>query len=168
MDIGGFIMAKDRVLKRWQHVGGAVVLIAGLATMYACSASASGATTKGDGAAAVAEKAEKNGAAQPAAQAVIDVASASAIEQPIVRTLRVTGSFSADEQAQVAAETAGRVVKTPVERGSRVKAGDLLIQISAVQTAAQLDEAQANLARTAAGLGLKEGERFDVERVPDV
>src|SRR5262249_17935102 len=142
-------MSNDRVLKKWQHVAAAAVLLAGLATMYACSSSASGATAKG----ATTQTTTKNSAAtaarngdapQPAGQAVIDVTAAGAIEQPIVRTLRVTGSFSADEQAQVAAETAGRVVKTPVERGSRVKAGDSLNQISAVQTAAQFDEAQAN------------------------
>src|SRR5690242_7278332 len=155
-------MSNDQVLKALRRVAGITALLAGMAAVSACS-SASGATRSG-------EAGKQNGpnAAEAAPSAVIEVASASAVEQPIVRTLRVTGSFTADEQAQVAAETAGRVVKTPVERGSRVKEGDLLIQISAVQTAAQLDEARANLARTAAGLGLKDGEPFDVEKVPDV
>jgi RND family efflux transporter MFP subunit len=156
-------MSNDRVLKTMRRAVGTVALVAGLAAMYACSSSASGATKN----AAATAGASKDGAADAAAT-VIEVGAAAAIEQPITRTLRVTGSFSADEQAQVAAETAGRIVKTPVERGSRVKQGDLLIQISAVQTSAQLDEAQANLARTAAGLGLKGTEPFDVERVPDV
>jgi RND family efflux transporter MFP subunit len=156
-------MSNDQVLKALQRVAGITALLAGMAAVSACS-SASGATKSG-------EAGKQNGpnAAEAAQSAVIEVASASAVEQPIVRTLRVTGSFSADEQAQVAAETAGRVVKTPVERGSRVKEGDLLIQISAVQTAAQLEEARANLAKSAAGLGLsKDGEPFDVEKVPDV
>jgi RND family efflux transporter MFP subunit len=153
-------MSNDRMLKTLQRVAGITALLAGLATVSACSSSASGATKTGD--------AGKQDAAVAAQAAVIDVAAAPAVEQPIVRTLRVTGSFSADEQSQVAAETAGRVVKTPVERGSRVKEGDLLIQISAVQTGAQAEEARANLARSAAGLGLKDGEPFDVERVPDV
>jgi RND family efflux transporter MFP subunit len=159
-------MSNVPTLKKLQQIAGAAALVAGLATIYACSSNASGAPKS----AAATAPASKDGVAPLStdAPAVIDVAAAAAIEQPIVRTLRVTGSFSADEQAQVAAETAGRVVKTPVERGSRVKEGDLLIQISAVQTSAQLEEAQANLARTAAGLGLKSGEAFDVERVPDV
>ncbi len=152
---------RSGILKTLPRVAGALVLAASLATVYACSSSASGETKNAD-------KAEKADKASKTGDAVIDIAAASAVEQPITRTLRVTGSFSADEQAQVAAETAGRVVKTPVERGSRVKQGDLLIQISAETTTAQLDEAQANLARTAAGLGLKDGEPFDVEQVPDV
>jgi RND family efflux transporter MFP subunit len=170
-------MSTDRTLKTVRQIVGGAALIAGLATMAACSSSASGApngAAKAGSTASASAPAGKDGASGATsagaadAAAVIEVAAASAIEQPIVRTLRVTGSFSADEQAQVAAETAGRVVKTPVERGSRVKSGDLLVQISAVQTAAQLDEAQANLARTAAGLGLKGSEPFDVEKVPDV
>jgi RND family efflux transporter MFP subunit len=159
-------MSNVRMLKTLPRAVAIVAVLAGLATAYACSSAASGATkSAAAGAQGAAATADGAGAATAA---VIEVAAAAAIEQPIVRTLRVTGSFSADEQAQVAAETAGRIVKTPVERGSRVKEGDLLIQISAVQTSAQLDEARANLARTAAGLGLKDGERFDVERVPDV
>jgi RND family efflux transporter MFP subunit len=164
-------MSNDRPLKKLQQIVGITALVAGLATIYACSSSASG-EPKGHAAATTSAgaTANKDGVAPMSAEApaAIEVAAAAAIEQPIVRTLRVTGSFSADEQAQVAAETAGRVVKTPVERGSRVKEGDLLIQISAIQTSAQLDEAQANLARTAAGLGLKGGEPFNVENVPDV
>jgi RND family efflux transporter MFP subunit len=152
---------RHRMLKTLPRIIGAVALVGALATAYACSSSAAGATKDKGNATATSTPAD------PIAT-VVDVASASAIEQPITRTLRVTGSFSADEQAQVAAETAGRVVKTPVERGSRVKQGDLLIQISAEQTTAQLDEAEANLARTAVGLGLKDGEPFDVEKVPDV
>ena len=41
---------------------------------------------------------------------------------PIDRYLRVTGSLMADAQAEVSAETAGRVIETPVERGTRVSA----------------------------------------------
>jgi RND family efflux transporter MFP subunit len=163
LSVGGIIMSNVRVLKTLPRVAATTALLAGLATAYACSSSASGATKS-----AAATQETTTTAAGATAPAVIDVAAAAAIEQPIVRTLRVTGSFSADEQAQVAAETAGRIVKTPVERGSRVKEGDLLIQISAVQTSAQLEEACANLARTEAGLGIKDGASFDVERVPDV
>ncbi len=42
-----------------------------------------------------------------------------AVEQPIARFIRATGTLTAEEQADVAAETAGRVVATPVERGTR-------------------------------------------------
>ena len=86
----------------------------------------------------------------------------------IDRFLRVTGSLLADEQAEVSAEAAGRVVETPVERGSRVRQGDLLVRISAAETSAQLQEAEANAGQIEARLGLAGGGALDPARVPDV
>jgi membrane fusion protein (multidrug efflux system) len=67
-----------------------------------------------------------------------------ATEQPIARFIRATGSLMAEDQADVAAEVAGRVIATPVER-----------------------EAEANAAQIEARLGLKSG-TFDVNAVPEV
>ena len=86
----------------------------------------------------------------------------------IDRFLRVTGSLVADEQAEVSAEAAGRVVAVSVERGSAVTQGTVLIRISATETSAQLQEAEANAAQIEARLGLTAGESFDPKRVPDV
>lgn len=86
----------------------------------------------------------------------------------IDRYLRVTGSLVADAQAEVSAETAGRVLETPVERGSRVGEGALLVRISPSETSAQLQEAEANAAQIEARLGLQAGQPFDRTRVPDV
>src|SRR4029079_7766791 len=61
-----------------------------------------------------------------------------------------------------------RVIATPVERGSRVGAGAVLVQLSTEQASAQVAEAEANAARIAAGLGLTGDHHFDAERVPDV
>ncbi len=144
--------------------------ILGVPLAMALAVAASGCTTaKGapDDRSAHDRSASERGATA-ATSAPIAVTAVTAIEQPISRTLRVTGSLTADEQAEVSAETAGRVVRTPVERGSRVKAGDLLIQLSTEQTHAQLQEASANAARIAAGLALTPDAPFDVERVPDV
>ena len=88
--------------------------------------------------------------------------------RPIDRYLRVTGSLAADEQAEVGAETSGRVVETPVERGTRVVAGAVLVRISASETSAQLQEADANAQQIEARLGLASGQSFDPLRVPDV
>src|SRR5438552_1871077 len=60
---------------------------------------------------------------QPAAPPPVSIAAAAAVEQPIARFIRVTGTLMAEEQADVAAETAGRVVSAPVERGSPVAQG---------------------------------------------
>lgn len=98
----------------------------------------------------------------------VAVAAATVESRAIERYLRVTGSLAADEQAEVSAETAGRVVETPVERGSSVAAGTVLVRISAAETSAQLQEAEANAAQIEARLGLAAGRTFDPERVPDV
>jgi multidrug resistance efflux pump len=73
----------------------------------------------------------------------------------------------AEEQADVAAETAGRVVSAPVERGTPVTDGAELIRLLAAETDAQLKEAEANAAQIEARLGLTSG-TFDVNAVPEV
>jgi RND family efflux transporter MFP subunit len=102
-------------------------------------------------------------AAEPLSIAAIPVES-----RAIDRYLRVTGSLVADAQAEVSAETAGRVIETPVERGTRVGEGALLVRISPSETTAQLQEADANAAQMEARLGLVPGQPFDRTRVPDV
>jgi RND family efflux transporter MFP subunit len=112
----------------------------------------------------------------PAAAATVSAAAADAVvlstvaveSKPLDRYLRVTGSLAADEQAEVSAELAGRVIATPVERGTRVAAGALLVRVSPAETAAQLQEAEANAGQIEARLGLNPGESFDPRRVPEV
>ena len=103
--------------------------------------------------------------AEPAA---VTVAVATAVEQPITRFIRVSGTLIAQEDAEVAAEVAGRVEATPVERGSPVAAGAELIRIAATEAEAQAAEAQANAAQIEARLGIASGAAFEVERVPEV
>ncbi len=98
----------------------------------------------------------------------LTIAATTVERRPIDRYLRVTGSLAADEQAEVSAETAGRVVATPVERGSRVAEGTLLVRVSDTETSAQLAEAEANAGQIEARLGLTAGQPFDATRVPDV
>jgi RND family efflux transporter MFP subunit len=106
--------------------------------------------------------------AAAAAPAPTPVTVAAVESRPIDRYLRVTGSLIADEQAEVSAETAGRVMEIPVERGSRVERGALLARISATETSAQLDEAMANAAQIESRLGLTPKQPFDAARVPEV
>ena len=111
---------------------------------------------------------EHTSAAAPAEAAPVAVRVATVQSQPIDRFLRVTGSLSADEHAEVAAEIGGRIVGTPVERGTRVSAGTVLVRLSATEADASLREAQANAAQLEARLGLTAGQAFDAARVPDV
>ena len=104
----------------------------------------------------------------PAPAAAIAIAPVAAVERPIVRFIRVSGTLMAEEQADVAAETAGRVVATLIERGTKVAEGTELIRLSATETDAQVKEAQANAAQIAARLGLTTAAAFDVSAVPEV
>lgn len=121
------------------------------AAVSSCGTGVQGESTAGD-------------AAAPAAA----VAVATAVEQPIARFLRVTGTLAAEEEAEVAAEVQGRVVATPVERGTRVAEGAVLIQVADAEMQAQLAEAEANAAQIEGRLGLRDGGEFSVDRVPDV
>ena len=102
-------------------------------------------------------------AAAKAEPPVIDAAPVDS--RSIDRYLRVTGSLVADEQAEVSAEAAGRVVAVSVERGTHVAQGAVLVRISGTETSAQLQEAEANAAQIEARLGLSAGQSFDPKRV---
>ena len=100
--------------------------------------------------------------------AAVNVTAITAAEQPIARFIRVSGTLTAQEDAEVAAEIAGRVIATPLERGSLVRVNDPLIEIASTDVEAQAREAEANAAQIEARLGLAGGAAFDVERVPEV
>ena len=106
--------------------------------------------------------------AKSANPAAVPVAVTAAVEQPITRFIRVTGTLAAQEQADVAAETQGRVVATPVERGTRVAEGGDLIRIAPAEASAQAAEAEANAAQIESRLALGESGTFDLDRVPEV
>jgi multidrug efflux pump subunit AcrA (membrane-fusion protein) len=121
------------------------------------------------GVTAIACGTDANGSgAPPAEAAAVSVKTAAAVEQQITRFIRVTGTLTAQEEAEVAAEIAGRVVSTPVERGTLVRAGGDLIRIAAAEVEAQAREAEANAAQIEARLGNPDDEGFDIDRVPEV
>jgi RND family efflux transporter MFP subunit len=113
-------------------------------------------------------RAEVSTEASAASAAPAPVAVTPVESRAVDRYLRVTGSLLADEQAEVSAETAGRVVEIPIERGTRVQQGTLLARISATETSAQLQEAEANAAQIESRLGLTPGQPFEAKQVPDV
>src|SRR5947209_19859024 len=105
-----------------------------LAALLLAAPLASGACSSGDA----------KGKDQPSAPAAIAVAPTAAVEQPIARFIRATGTLMAEEQADVAAETAGRVVSAPVERGTPVSPGVEPAGLAAKETDAQVKEDEAN------------------------
>jgi membrane fusion protein, multidrug efflux system len=98
----------------------------------------------------------------------VTVKTAAAVSRPLSRFVAVTGTLTAEEQADVSAEVAGRVVATPVERGTLVSEGAELIRISDTEVRAQVQEAEANAAQIQARLGFGANASFDIDRVPEV
>jgi RND family efflux transporter MFP subunit len=134
------------------------LVVSGILTFTLAAAMGSGCST-----------ATGKSADQPAAdRAPIAATPVAAVEQPIARFIRATGTLMAEDQADVAAEIAGRVVTTPVERGTPVTQGDVLIRLSPSEADAQASEAEANAAQIEARLGLKSGVDFDANSVPEV
>lgn len=85
--------------------------------------------------------------AAPVAEAApIQVKTSAAVVQPMPRFLRVTGQLKGAQEARVAADAAGKVVAVAVERGSVVKAGDVLIKLDDRAAALALKEADASVA----------------------
>jgi RND family efflux transporter MFP subunit len=71
-------------------------------------------------------------------------------ETEIPRELEVMGAVISPSLAQVSSQVPGRVVKIWVEAGSKVKAGDPLVTLSAAEFQARLSQAQAQLHQAAA------------------
>jgi RND family efflux transporter MFP subunit len=107
-------------------------------------------------------------AAAASGPAPVEITVAAAEQQAVNRVLRVTGTLTAAEEAEVAAETTGRVTATPVERGSRVAEGAPLIALSPVEAQASASDAEASVAQLEARLAIEPGGTFDIDKVPEV
>jgi len=71
-------------------------------------------------------------------------------ETEIPRNLEVLGAVISPSLAQVSSQVPGRVAKIWVEAGTKVKAGDPLVTLSAAEFQARLNQAQAQLKQAAA------------------
>ena len=116
----------------------------------------------------------KNGAATPPA-AIIEVATTAAILRQLPRYFEASGSFAANEQTDVAPETSGKVLAVGVDMGSYVRRGQMIVRlddadfrIKIQQAQAQLDQAKATLRQNEAKIGLRPGQKFNPENVPEV
>jgi membrane fusion protein (multidrug efflux system) len=88
--------------------------------------------------------ASAGGEAVPAT-AKVHVDTVSVAEQPVPNLLRLTGVLSSNERTDLAANAAGRVVRTFVERGDHVAQGQVLAQLDARSAALSRAEAEANV-----------------------
>lgn len=71
-------------------------------------------------------------------------------EQPMPEYLTVTGSLRAHQQSDIAADANGKILQTLVERGQRVKRGQVLVTLDAraATLGAQAASAQAKVAQS--------------------
>ncbi len=78
--------------------------------------------------------------------APVNVATILAQEQPMPRYQRVTGELSGARQAMLAPDASGKVVAAPIERGSVVKAGYVILKLDDRAATLALRESEASLA----------------------
>lgn len=108
--------------------------------------------------------------AAPAASAAAPVAATfTKIEsRSIAPRLEVSGTLDPDERSEVASQTMGTVLAVNVDIGSRVKKGDVLVELDGREAALRLSAAQATTEQQKARLGLDRGEKFDAANTADV
>ena len=107
--------------------------------------------------------------------AVVDVTTAPAILRELPRFFEATGSLTGDEQTDIAPSVAGKVVLVGVEMGSYVKRGQTIVRLDDVdsklrvqQSQAQLEQVKAALRQAEEKVGLRPGQAFDPNKVPEV
>ena len=115
---------------------------------------------------------EATPAAPPAA---VEVTTAPAIMRELPRFFEATGSLTGDQQTDVAPSIAGKVVAVGVDLGSYVKRGQMIVRLDDVDSKLRVEQAQAQVEQAKAALrqaeekvGLRPGQTFDPNRVPEV
>lgn len=113
-----------------------------------------------------------NATAQPAA---VEVTTATAITRELPQFFEATGSLSGDEQTDVSPSIAGKVVSINVDLGSYVKRGQTIVRLDDVdaklrvqQAQAQVDQMKAALRQAEEKVGIRPGQSFDVNKLPEV
>jgi RND family efflux transporter MFP subunit len=116
-----------------------------------------------------------NNNAAAAAPVTIEVSTTAAILRQLPRYFEANGSLAANEQTDVMPETSGKIAAVGVDMGSYVKRGQIIVKlddsdlrIRVQQAQAQLDQAKATLRQNEAKIGLRPGQKFNPENVPEV
>ena len=113
--------------------------------------------------------------ATAATPAAINVSTTAAVLRQLPRYFEATGSLAANQQTDVMPETSGKVAAVGVDLGSQVHRGQMIVKIDDAdlrirveQAQAQLDQAKATLRQNEAKIGLRPGQKFNPESVPEV
>jgi len=101
-------------------------------------------------------------------EAALSVHIAAATRQQLPAVLSLSGSLAPDELSEVAAPIPGIVSEVLVDVGSVVQQGDVLVRIDRRDAAMRLTQATAATSQALARLGIKPGEPFQAQKVPEV
>lgn len=117
-------------------------------------------------------KGDANTAAEPAA---VEITTATAITRELPQFFEATGSLTGDEQTDVSPSIAGKVVSINVDLGSYVKRGQTIVRLDDVDAKLRVEQAQAQVEQMKAALrqaeekvGIRPGQAFDVNKLPEV
>lgn len=106
---------------------------------------------------------------------VVQISTSAAVMRQLPQYFEGTGSLAANQQTDVAAETSGKVAAVGVDIGSSVRKGQMLVRLEDAdfkdriqQAQAQLDQARATQRQNEAKIGLRPGQKFVPESVPEV
>ncbi len=104
----------------------------------------------------------KTVAATEAPPPAIHVETFDARDEAIPRVLALTGTLRGKQQAELAANAAGKVLATLVERGSEVKSGDLIARLDVRAASLSAAEARANaeVTKTRADTAKRDCDRY--------
>ena len=92
--------------------------------------------------------------APPLPTATVNVAKV--IEKEALNQIELVGTVQAVEQAEISSKITGNILSISVELGSKVKKGDLLVQLSAGEISAQVQQASAQLEQAKRNLNREE------------
>ncbi|HVF57458.1 MAG TPA: efflux RND transporter periplasmic adaptor subunit, partial [Pyrinomonadaceae bacterium] len=105
----------------------------------------------------------------------VAVTTAVAVAREVPAYIQATGSLIADETSDVASQTSGQVVSTPVGVGAFVRQGDVIARLNDRDARLRLQQAQSGVQQAIAGvrqaearLGLRPGANFDSSSIPEV
>jgi len=105
----------------------------------------------------------------------VSTTTSTAVSKEVASSIHATGSLVANETSDVAPQTSGQVISTPVSVGAFVKAGTVLARLDdkdarlrLAQSLAGLQQSNAAVRQAEARLGLGPNGRFDASAVPEV
>jgi RND family efflux transporter MFP subunit len=119
--------------------------------------------------------AAKSGPAPQAASSTPTVTTVRTVVRQVSATVQATGSFIAVDSSDVAPQTTGFVVATPVDVGNFVTEGQVIARLDDRDAKLRLQQAQATLQQAEAfvrqaesKIGLARNQNFDANNVPEV